>query len=293
MSYVTHGSRFGGHTSFQAIGPMSDDEIRRRAPSVFAIEKHESRSARFTYIPTFEILSGLRKEGFEVVNVIQGKSRVAGKAEFTKHMLRLRHPDHGTVARMGGVTPEAILLNAHDGTSSYRLMSGILRSICTNSLIVWEEGATDVRVPHKGDILGQVIEGSFTVINDSQMVLAKAEAWQGVMLNRDERMALAEAAHTMRFGDPEDGEPTTPVQPAQLLLPRRREDQGDNLWLAHNVVQENMIRGGIHAVGRNANGQRRRSTTREVAGIDQSVRLNRALWQLSARMAEIKAGIAA
>jgi hypothetical protein len=32
----------------------------------------------------------------------------------------------------------------------------------------------------------------------------------------------------------------------------------------------------------------RRVTTREVRGIDQDVRLNRALWQLAERMAELK-----
>jgi hypothetical protein len=291
--YHTHGARFGGGGGFGAGLPMTDDQIRSVAPSVFAIEKHESRSARFSYIPTFEILAGLRKEGFQVVNAVQGKSRVEGKEQFTKHMLRLKHPDHGTVARMGGVTPEAILLNAHDGTSSYRLMSGILRGICLNSLICWEDGATDVRVPHKGDILGQVIEGTFEVIGDSARTLDRADSWQAIALNRDEQMALAEAAHTLRFGEPEEGESTTLVRADQLLAPRRREDVGDNLWLSFNRIQENSIRGGVHAFGRNANGQRRRQTTREINGIDQNVRLNRALWQLSARMAEIKAGIAA
>jgi hypothetical protein len=55
-------------------------------------------------------------------------------------------------------------------------------------------------------------------------------------------------------------------------------------------VQENVIRGGLSAVARDENGRRlRRVSTRQVKGIDQDVKLNRALWQLAEKMAELKA----
>jgi hypothetical protein len=48
-------------------------------------------------------------------------------------------------------------------------------------------------------------------------------------------------------------------------------------------------RGGLHAIQRDAEGRRvRRVSTRRINGIDQDVRLNRALWQLAAKMAELK-----
>jgi len=46
---------------------------------------------RYTYIPTIEVMRGLRREGFEPFMVAQGQSRIEGKADFTKHMIRLRH----------------------------------------------------------------------------------------------------------------------------------------------------------------------------------------------------------
>ena len=286
MSYVITGARFGGHTSFTAGAPMTDLDLSRVAPSIFAIEPHASRSERFTYIPTYEVLRRLREEGFVPVRAIQGKSRTEGKADYTKHMVRFRHPDYENRKAIGA-SPEVVLLNAHDGTSSYRIMSGVFRSICTNSMVVMEDGATDIRVPHKGDIVGQVIEGSFTVIEEAKLTLDKAEAWQGVTLNGDERQIMAEAAHVLRFGDPE-GNTDTAIKPAQLLAPRRRDDQGSNLWLTHNVLQENVIRGGLHAWGKDANNRPRRVTTREVKNIDGDLKLNRALWLLSQRMAELK-----
>ncbi len=292
MTYVTRGARFGGHSSFKARGPMTDDQLRAVAPSIFATEKHESRSDRFTYIPTFEVLDGLRKAGFLPVAAIQGRSRVEGKAEFTKHMVRLQHPDFMERRDIAGVKPEVVLLNAHDGTSSYRMMAGVFRSICTNSMICMEDDATDIRVPHKGNIIEHVIEGSFTVINESSHVLDHAAEWQGLQLSHDERGALAEAAHVLRFGALDDEEApegvAAAIKPAQLLAPRRQADAGTDLWRVHNVLQENVIRGGLAGRFRDADNRVRRATTREVKAIDGDVRLNRALWVLSQRMAEIK-----
>ena len=44
--------------------PLSDDTIRTLAPSAFAAEAHESRSARYAYIPTSAVIEGMRAEGF-------------------------------------------------------------------------------------------------------------------------------------------------------------------------------------------------------------------------------------
>jgi hypothetical protein len=59
-------------------------------------------------------------------------------------------------------------------------------------------------------------------------------------------------------------------------------------WRTFNRVQENVIRGGLTAWARDARNRPRRVTSREVTGIDGDVRLNRALWQLAERMAQIK-----
>ena len=65
--------------------------MRQAAPSIFADGKHVSRSERYTYIPTIDVLRGLHREGFEPFMVAQGRSRIEGKSEYTKHMIRMRH----------------------------------------------------------------------------------------------------------------------------------------------------------------------------------------------------------
>jgi Domain of unknown function (DUF932) len=118
-------TRFARNTRVvRADAPLTEDQMRAAAPSVFAEGKHASRSERYTYIPTIDVLRGLRKEGFEPFMVAQGASRIEGKAEFTKHMIRMRH------AGQVQTRPEAneiILINSHDGASSYQMLAGMFR----------------------------------------------------------------------------------------------------------------------------------------------------------------------
>jgi len=51
-------------TSFRSPAPLDNSQLFRVAPSIFAENAHESRSNRYTYIPTIDVLDGLRKEGF-------------------------------------------------------------------------------------------------------------------------------------------------------------------------------------------------------------------------------------
>lgn len=120
-------TRFGGGTrSYRSVSPLDDDEMLAVAPSISASGKHGSRSDRYAYIPTIEVLHGLAREGFRAYEVAQGASRVEGKAEFTKHMVRLRHArDEGQ--RPSGETNEIILINSHDGASSYQMLAGMFR----------------------------------------------------------------------------------------------------------------------------------------------------------------------
>ena len=83
-------TRFARSTTVvRSEAPLSEDQMRLAAPSIFAAAKHASRSDRDTYIPTIDVLRGLRKEGFEPFMVAQGKSRIEGKTEYTKHMIRI------------------------------------------------------------------------------------------------------------------------------------------------------------------------------------------------------------
>jgi hypothetical protein len=282
-------TRFARSTRIlRADVPLTEEQMRAAAPSVFAEGKHASRSERYTYIPTIDVLRGLRKEGFEPFMVAQGASRIEGKAEFTKHMIRMRHHrDTGGQAQARPEANEIILINSHDGASSYQMLAGLLRFVCCNGLVVGDV-VEDIRIPHKGNIQGEVIEGAFRVLDQFEVVEQHAAAMKALPLEPREQIAFATAALALRFGErvveEGGGHRPAPVTAEQLNEPRRGEDLGHSLWATFQRVQENVMRGGLQ--GRSVQG--RRLQTRPVAAIDRGVSLNRSLWMLAEEMRKIK-----
>ncbi|ALA16092.1 phosphoribosylamine--glycine ligase [Chelatococcus sp. CO-6] len=267
---------------------LTEDELFRLAPSIFATTAHESRSERFKPIPTIEVLRGLAKEGFLPVGAKQSRSRDVSKRDFTKHLIRLRRMDDGRRYQVGDTVCEILLKNANDGTSAYDLMAGLFRIRCLNSLVAQTSTIDSVKVRHSGDVTSKVIEGTYRVLGEAEKTLEAPVEWSQLQLSPPERQAFAEAAHVLRFADAE-GEINTPIQPEKLLLPRRYDDANkSDLWMTFNVVQENVIRGGLRGIARDANNRPRRVSTRAVNGIDQDVKLNKALWVLAERMAELR-----
>jgi hypothetical protein len=112
-------SRFASRSPvLRADHPLSDDQISAVAPSIFADDKHASRSERYSYIPTAAVLTELRKEGFQPFMVCQTRVRQDDRRDYTKHLIRLRHASQIN----GAEANEIILLNSHDGTSTYLML---------------------------------------------------------------------------------------------------------------------------------------------------------------------------
>ena len=271
-------SRFAPRSPvLRADHPLSDDQIRTVAPSIFADTPHESRSERYSYIPTAAVLTELRREGFQPFMVCQTRVRHEDRRDYTKHMLRLRHASQIN----GAEANEIILLNSHDGTSSYQMLAGMFRFVCHNALVCGDTFA-DVRVPHKGNVTDHVIEGAYEVLHGFERVQDSRDAMRVITLDDGEAEVFARSALTLKYD--ESGK-ALPITETQILRPRRFDDNRADLWSVFNRVQENLVKGGL--TGCAANGRQQR--TRPVQGIDQNVRLNRALWLLADGLRQLKA----
>ena len=271
--YNTSSNQF----AFRANEPLTNDQIARYAPSVLAEEAHESRGERYAFIPTIHVLEGLRKEGFQPFEVRQTKCRDEGKRDFTKHLIRLRHADAITSQ---GEVPEIVLLNSHDGTSSYQLLAGLFRFVCSNGLIAGDI-CNDIRVRHSGRVVDDVIEGSYRVLDNIKLVQDRVEQYRAIDLAPEEQNAFAQSAALLRWD-----EDKVPVDAERILAVRRWEDRKTDLWTTFNRAQENLLNGGLR--GRTTTGKR--TTTRAVGGVNENVKLNRALWTLADSLARFKAG---
>ena len=215
--------------------PLSDDRIRAVVPSIFADAPHGSRSDRYAYIPTSTVLTKLRQEGFEPFMVCQTRVRNEDRREYTKHLIRLRHASQIN----GDEANEIILLNSHDGTSSYQMLAGMFRFVCHNGLVCGDTTA-DIRVPHKGDVASQVIEGAYGVLEGFERVQNARDAMRTITLDEGEAEVFANSALALKYDDPAK---STPVTESQLLAPRRWDDRKNDLWAVFNRVQENLVKG--------------------------------------------------
>ena len=234
---------------FDSARVLSEDEMRNLAPSIFAETAHHSRSEKFRPIPTIEVVRALQREGFSPVAAKQCVVRHDDRRDYTKHAVRFRRMDDQAKYSVGDTLFEIMLKNANDGSAAYDLLAGLFKVLCLNSLVAQTSEMESLRVRHSGDVQTKVIDGTYRVLDTAQAALAAPQDWPMINLNRDEQHAFAEAAHTVRFADAE-GKVDTPIKPAQLLIPRRQADQQPNLWTTFNVIQENVIKGGLTAMGR-------------------------------------------
>jgi hypothetical protein len=257
---------------------LTRDDLHRLTPSVFASQPWDGTSpASYRFIPTADILDLMDEEGFRVTTAKQSRSRIEGKAPFTRHMLRLRHVDH-LDAR--GEAAELVLVNSHDRSSAYRLFSGVFRVVCENGMIVQSADFGSFSIRHSGhrDLFAQIREATARIMDGIPAIMNRIETWKGIVLPRPVQIEFAHEAWKLK--------PTEGIKPAFLLTSRRPEDATNtdfsrDLWRTFQVCQENLLRGGVSGV--NARG--RRITTRAIRSVTADLDLNRRLWQIAENFA--------
>jgi hypothetical protein len=261
---------------------LDEVQLKKIVPSVFATGGASNTSDRYGFIPTIDVIRGLRNAGFMPVKASQTRSRSEDGREFGKHLIRFRHESNWAVSKEDGMFPEIVLMNSHDGSSSYQLRAGIYRLVCSNGLIV----GNDVfcrRIKHQGDVVHKVVGAATDLIEISPISVRKANEWSEVKLLPEHKQVFAETAAMLKW-DKEviDAKPFAKISEG-LLNPRRYQDHKDDLWTTFNVIQENMIQGGVRY--RTDAGSRQK--TREVGSVTENVRLNTSLWALTEKMAEL------
>jgi len=252
-------------TQFRSESPITNDQIAHYAPSVMAGDKHSSRSKGYTYVPTIQVINKLRSEGFQPFYVGQSGTRDESRHHFTRHMVRLRHAN--SIGR--DEANEIILLNSHDGTSSYQLMAGNFRFVCANGLFTGDK-TQDIRVPHRGRIVDDCIEGAYTILKNFDEIDEQKERMKISLLKDCVRREFAQEALKLRW--PEE----QPFDSKELLSCHRSQDREPSVWNVFNVVQENLLTKAIQYRSKD-----RWAWTRPVKSIPETVKMNKALWAMA------------
>lgn len=249
---------------------LSADRLLRDVPAAFADRAHEDVSSTYVFISTSQLVSALTDAGFQPVTARQTRAR-GDRAGFTKHMIRFRHV-RDSVTLVDAV-PELILINAHDATSAYQLRAGLFRPVCTNGMMARIGDFGLIHVPHRGNVIANVVEAALTITRGFADIGTVIERMARTVLSNEQRVDFAHAAAQLRYNNAGH----IPYAPSRLLEARRAIDQGDDVWHVYNVVQENVMRGGV--IGTSASG--RATRTRGIRAIREDVRINTGLWHLA------------
>jgi len=101
---------------------ISDDEMRRFAPSVFASQPIEGVSEKYSLLPTSSILNGMRGNGWVPVRAQEQSIRTEARRGFQKHVVRFARLQHLQSWEKNQIRPEVVLVNSHDKSSAYQLV---------------------------------------------------------------------------------------------------------------------------------------------------------------------------
>jgi len=273
--------------------PVQLNDLRNRFESIFAESKQSDLSDKYLYVPTFKLIEGLERQGFQIVGAKQSRSRTVDAREHAKHVVYLSHPEILDKAQMsvGEERPMLALTNSHNGTSALAFDTAFFRLVCSNGLLMPSSAVNSARVVHKIGMQGEVIDAAYKVVASMPAQVALVSSLKGIQLNQSEKMLLATSAARMAFEESEL-ELNRSVGNAiedKLLHPRRHADVGDDLWKTFNVIQENIIKGGLRVVRENEETKRRSiAKTRAVGSIDRDAKLNRELMALATGLAQLK-----
>lgn len=253
------------------MAALNELDVWNAAPAVFAQKASDRMSEKYSFVRTQDIMGRIKQEGFEVVMAHQVHNPRKEDDDLGAHLIRFRHRD---LLESTGDVPEIILRNSHNGDSFVDTYGGFYRFVCANGIIVGDS-IGHFRAKHNTkDLMDKVIENVHQIMCKVREAQEIREAMILRELTKTDKEHLAASASELRFGK------TSPIKPHQLLEVRRPEDQGNDLWTTFNVIQENVIRGGITGVA--ANG--RNYTTRPITQISRNVSLNRGMWDLAEGM---------
>lgn len=250
------------------------EQIKKTVPAAFATRAAASRSERYVLIPTFKQIEPLLKAGWIVTKAQQRLTRRDGRdPRYTRHALTMR-PAAMSKPMLKEVLPEVTLINSHDGQSKYSFYAGLMRLVCLNGLTVSSGPNARVVVRHTGKLedLQAAAKAALTVALDSEKDVKRM---MKTLLTDKEAIAFTQKAITEIY-ERDD------LKAESFLATRREEDEGATLWKIFNVVQENIVRGGV-MIDRSAT--HRSSTLRGITHVQRTIDVNALLWQQAMALA--------
>ena len=241
---------------------------------------HHSRSARYSVINSTDIIERMKAHGLELTSIQKTRVRDNSREGYQKHLMRFK-PTF-TVPAIAGHDHEVLVVNSHDGSSSYRMLAGLIRFACSNGIIVGDF-STEVKIRHVGMTDGKLAQGLKEVYATFETQKRVVEQMQSFTPTPLQIAHVATEIARERIAK-RKGSFDHKLTLSTVMGAKRDADAGLDLWTMFNRIQESVIRGGIaykyKTIERDEKTgsektKRHNRHTKEVKGIDQQQELNR------------------
>jgi hypothetical protein len=252
---------------------LSKEEIKSKAPSVFTSTAAQGVSEKYTHIPTSNVIEDMDLLGWKVVDAKEVKARKG--IGFQKHLLVFRNEDVVINGADGDtVYPQILLTNSHDGKNSFTFTAGLFRMICENGLVVSTEQFEDVKMRHMGYTFEELQEQIKGMVERLPLTVESMNKMKQIEMSQDAAIEFARKAVATRFNENEIENISVDIN--TLLVPTRKEDEGNDLWSVFNVVQEKILEGDFNYTF----GVKVRKA-RKIKNFSQDLKINKELFNLA------------
>ena len=263
------------------------DRILKECPPVDSLGASSKMTDRYYFISSRRVVDTFRGLGWEPRQAFFVKAKETSDPLHKRHCIRFRNPKFELNGQdgFGGVTPEIVVNNSHDGSCALQLMAGLFRMVCSNGLTIREETYGDVRIRHDnkhltsiGDIYLRGILRSFA--RDVPEQMASIKGWEEIEMDRGQRISYYKKAGDLRNIEMHD------YRYRQFDRAQRAADQGQDLWTVYNRTQEYLVRGGIQNYYDYDYAKKRNYKTQApLSNIERIESINKDLWSLTCETA--------
>ncbi len=261
------------------IKPLTNEQLKIKAPTLFTSEPHFEVSDKYHFIPTIDVIEEIRFHNWYPVSVSVANVRDDEKEGFQQHCVRFRHFEDLLNPKDNAV--ELLLFNSHDRSKAFSISAGIFRFVCANGLVISDSVFEAYKIKHLGERENDVINAVANITSIKPKLMKKIEKLESITLNQSEKESFAKSSIPLRF------EEHLEINHIDLLIPHRFEDSKNDLYTVLNVIQENLLRGNICGINKDT---KRKFTSKEITSISKDTEVNKGLWEIAEKIALIKDG---
>lgn len=262
------------------IRPLTNEELRQQAPSIFSDTAIEGVSNRYAFVPTHSVLNTFREAGYYPIMASESKVRNTENQGYQKHIVQFRSLDNLLRPNSKEEYADLLLTNSSDAKSSFKITLSYWRLICKNMLCIPSNVLSHHSIIHSGFNIEKIHKAIDEITSYMPKVEKQIEAFKTIELNPVEQRSLAHAGIDIRFD-----QEVHDISTDELLKVHRTADEKPTLWNVYNRVQEAIIRGGIRGKNKTTG---KSFTSKAINAIDANIKLNQELFSTVQTIANLK-----